>query len=102
MGKKKHLRQLKELQRLQGLHAQADATVMPTRSAIDLSSGAVAQPIVASASAVANTEHAVIRRDIVQLSWILLLMVAILLAFSWAVGNTSLGQWILSAGKILS
>lgn len=103
---KKHLRQLKELQRIQKLHEQAGSTV----GGFGVSTAPVetVQPTVQPMRSAGGSSfigddaaHAVVRRDLMFLSILIAAMVVTLVVLNWLVQVSALGGWLLKAADAL-
>ena len=95
---KKHLKRLKELQRLQALH-QGASTSSPRENILDQPIGEepVTSPVPppVTVAVVADDPHTVIKRDLVGLLVLIGAMLVSLVGLNWLIDNTALSQWII-------
>lgn len=104
---KKHLKRLKELQRLQALHQDTAQPVPPSAVEIPTEQPSVENfpvtfPQPASVSVMPDS-HMVIKKDLVFLIILIVAMLLLLVALNWLIDHTALSQWIIKvAGFVTS
>ena len=102
---KKHLRQLKELQRIQKLHDQAGSHTGEFRLAEETHVVQPAAPVVRMSGGSSfigdDAAHAIVRRDLMFLSLLIAAMVITLVVLNWLVQVSALGDWLFKAADAL-
>jgi len=99
---KKHLKRLKELQRLQALHQYAAESPVETPAEV-----AIVAPestgVQTASTDITLDSHRVIKRDLIGLIILIVAMLLLLVALNWLIDHTALSQWIIKvAGFITS
>lgn len=95
MGKKDK-KASKEIERLQALYRQQSAEVIPAEPRVDIKEP-VPEPTVAASETkiVPVGPHAIVRRDLIFLSVLIVIMMAVLFALNYLAATTNFGDVII-------
>ncbi|RLC37550.1 hypothetical protein DRH29_01635 [candidate division Kazan bacterium] len=99
---KKHLKRLKELQRLQALHQDAERAVpeavvrQPEESAQTETLVSPEAPVTPAAPVTPPVvhEYSYVKKDLIFLLILIVAIIVVLVALNWAIDNTAFGSWL--------